>query len=130
MICQLEDPPFRQQLAQQAVADMAELDWASRCRTNSGAVQSVSRSESRGVYPSREIRLAGISREQGNVMGGRGKSRTPVQPLQFTAIGISNAAIDIGSLNLPLLLHPTDHGVLLVLSNTIAYCLAMGNSYL
>lgn len=58
------------------------------------------------------------------------KRRTPVQTLQFTVIGISNAAVDIGSLNLLLLLHPTDHSVTLTLFNTIAYCLAVANSYI
>ncbi|WP_142828305.1 GtrA family protein [Planococcus soli] len=57
------------------------------------------------------------------------KSRAPAQTLQFTIIGISNAAVDIGSLNLLLLLHPTDQSGTLTLFNTIAYCLAVGNSY-
>ncbi|MBT2569652.1 GtrA family protein [Planococcus sp. ISL-110] len=59
-----------------------------------------------------------------------GKSRAPVQTLQFTVIGISNAAVDIGSLNLLLLVHPTDHSGTLTLFNTIAYCLAVSNSYI
>lgn len=59
-----------------------------------------------------------------------GKSRTPVQTLQFTVIGISNAAVDIGSLNLLLLMHPTDHSGTLTFFNTIAYCLAVSNSYI
>lgn len=58
------------------------------------------------------------------------KRRTPVQTLQFTVIGISNAAVDIGSLNLLLLLHPTDHSATLTIFNTIAYCLAVANSYI
>ncbi|MDQ0428702.1 putative flippase GtrA [Planomicrobium stackebrandtii] len=62
-------------------------------------------------------------------MENRKKSRASVQKLQFTVIGISNAAVDIGSLNLLLLLHPTDQSSTLTLFNTIAYCLAVGNSY-
>ena len=58
------------------------------------------------------------------------KRRTPIQTLQFTVIGISNAAVDIGSLNLLLLLHPTSHSGTLTLFNTIAYCLAVSNSYI
>ncbi len=58
------------------------------------------------------------------------KRRAPIQTLQFTVIGISNAAVDIGSLNLLLLLHPTNHGLTLTLFNTLAYCLAVGNSYI
>lgn len=58
------------------------------------------------------------------------KSRTPIQTLQFTIIGASNALVDIGSLNLLLLVHPTDQGSTLTLFNTLAYCLAVGNSYI
>lgn len=58
------------------------------------------------------------------------KSRTPVQTLQFAVIGISNAAVDIGSLNLLLLMHPTDQAGTLTFFNTIAYCLAVSNSYI
>lgn len=58
------------------------------------------------------------------------KSRTPIQTLQFTMIGLSNAAVDIGSLNLLLLLHPTNHNLTLTIFNTVAYCLAVGNSYI
>lgn len=57
------------------------------------------------------------------------KRKAPIQPLQFTLIGISNAAVDIGSLNLLLLLSPTSHSGTLALFNTIAYCLAISNSY-
>lgn len=67
--------------------------------------------------------------ERGDVMEKSNKSRAPIQTLQFTIIGISNAAVDIGSLNLLLLLHPTNHSSTLTLFNTIAYCLAVGNSY-
>src|SRR5690606_8736832 len=58
------------------------------------------------------------------------KSRTPIQTLQFTMIGLSNAAVDIGSLNLLLLLHPTNHNLTLTIFNTVAYCLAVVNSYI
>lgn len=58
------------------------------------------------------------------------KPRTPTQTLQFTIIGLSNAAVDIGSLNLLLLLHPTNHNLTLTIFNTIAYCLAVSNSYI
>ena len=58
------------------------------------------------------------------------KRRAPIQTLQFTIIGISNAVVDIGSLNLLLLVYPTNHGVTLTLFNTLAYCLAVSNSYI
>lgn len=58
------------------------------------------------------------------------KPRTPIQTMQFTIIGLSNAAVDIGSLNLLLLLHPTNQNLTLTTFNTIAYCLAVSNSYL
>ncbi|WP_100488352.1 GtrA family protein [Sporolactobacillus pectinivorans] len=49
---------------------------------------------------------------------------------QFTLIGMTNAAVDLGSLNILLLLFPTKVHALLVLYNTVAYILTMINSYL
>jgi Predicted membrane protein len=49
---------------------------------------------------------------------------------QFILIGMTNAAVDLGSLNLLLLLFPTRLHVLLILYNTIAYILTIINSYL
>ncbi|RPF53300.1 GtrA family protein [Aquisalibacillus elongatus] len=57
------------------------------------------------------------------------KKKGPLQFLQFSAIGAANAGIDIGTLNLLLILFPTDEKWLLVLFNTIAYSLAIINSY-
>jgi putative flippase GtrA len=57
------------------------------------------------------------------------KGKMPLQFLQFSIIGLVNAGIDIGTLNLLLLLFPTDDQYLLVLYNTIAYILAVSNSY-
>ncbi|WP_240377392.1 GtrA family protein [Bacillus piscicola] len=56
-------------------------------------------------------------------------SKGPFQFLQFSIIGIANAGVDIGTLNLLLLLFPTDDRVVLVVFNTIAYSLAVANSY-
>lgn len=53
----------------------------------------------------------------------------PLQFLQFSMIGVANAAIDIGTLNLLLLLFHTDERGMLLLYNTIAYTLAVANSY-
>lgn len=58
----------------------------------------------------------------------KGKSGS-FQFMQFSVIGIANAAIDIGVLNLLLLLFHTDDRMLLLLYNTIAYTLAVANSY-
>lgn len=55
--------------------------------------------------------------------------QAPQQRLQFSIIGLSNAAVDIGSLNLLLILFPTDDRGPLLLLNTIAYILAVINSY-
>ncbi|WLR52794.1 GtrA family protein [Bacillus tianshenii] len=52
-----------------------------------------------------------------------------VQFAQFGFIGILNALVDIGSLNLLLWLFPTDERALLVTYNTISYTLAILNSY-
>ncbi|GAA0440235.1 hypothetical protein GCM10008983_16490 [Lentibacillus halophilus] len=57
------------------------------------------------------------------------QKRGPMQFLQFGVIGFANAAIDIGTLNLLLLLFHTDAKGLLLLYNTIAYTLAVANSY-
>ena len=51
------------------------------------------------------------------------------QVMQFSFIGISNAAIDILSLNALLFLWPTTQNYLLLLFNTISYLLAILNSY-
>ncbi|SDH82756.1 Putative flippase GtrA (transmembrane translocase of bactoprenol-linked glucose) [Alteribacillus persepolensis] len=53
----------------------------------------------------------------------------PLQFMQFSVIGLANAGIDIGVLNLLLILFPTDDRGLLALFNTIAYSLAVANSY-
>lgn len=53
----------------------------------------------------------------------------PLQFLQFGAIGFANAGIDIGTLNLLLILFHTDDRLLLLLYNSIAYLLAVANSY-
>ncbi|WP_130860101.1 GtrA family protein [Gracilibacillus phocaeensis] len=56
--------------------------------------------------------------------------RGPLQFLQFSVIGVSNAGVDIAVLNLLLLLFHPDSRMLLVLCNSIAYSLAVANSYL
>ncbi|WP_208591654.1 GtrA family protein [Gracilibacillus suaedae] len=52
------------------------------------------------------------------------------QFFQFSIIGVSNALIDIGVLNLLLLLFHTDKSAMLLLYNSISYCLAILNSYI
>ncbi len=52
------------------------------------------------------------------------------QLFQFSIIGASNALIDIGTLNLLLLLFHSDNRFILLLFNTISYSLAVLNSYL
>lgn len=47
----------------------------------------------------------------------------------FSVIGASNALIDIGSFNLLLFIWPTENNQLLLLFNSIAYLLAITNSY-
>ncbi|UFT98268.1 GtrA family protein [Radiobacillus kanasensis] len=51
------------------------------------------------------------------------------QVLQFSFIGLSNAVVDLASLNLLLWLWPTEETGLLLLFNTISYTLAIINSY-
>jgi putative flippase GtrA len=61
-----------------------------------------------------------------------GKSKLKSGSIRFTkfsAVGLSNAAVDIGVLNLFLWLQPTREVYLLVLFNGIALVLANANSY-
>ncbi len=55
--------------------------------------------------------------------------RLKTQIFQFSLIGISNAVVDIGSLNLFLWVWPTQAAGLLLTFNTLAYTLAILNSY-
>jgi putative flippase GtrA len=48
---------------------------------------------------------------------------------QFGIVGLVNAGVDIGSLNLLLLIWPTNDNGTLILFNTISYILAIINSY-
>jgi putative flippase GtrA len=45
-------------------------------------------------------------------------------------VGLTSGALDLGSLNLLLLIWPTSNHVLLVIFNTFAYALAVLNSYI
>ncbi|MGJ9459097.1 GtrA family protein [Oceanobacillus sp. CF4.6] len=58
------------------------------------------------------------------------KKENTFQVLQFSAIGGMNALIDIGTLNLLLFFWYADNNEILLLFNTIAYTLAVTNSYL
>ncbi len=49
--------------------------------------------------------------------------------MSFSAIGVLNALVDIGALNLLMLLFPTDDRIQLITYNTISYVLAIINSY-
>lgn len=51
------------------------------------------------------------------------------QVMSFSAIGVMNALVDIGALNLLMLLFPTDDRIQLIMYNTISYVLAIINSY-
>ena len=52
-----------------------------------------------------------------------------VQYIHFCTVGLSNAAVDLGVLNLLLYLHPTQSVWVLLLYNTVAVSLAILNSY-
>lgn len=51
------------------------------------------------------------------------------QVLQFSSIGALNAAVDIGMLNIFLWIWPTSDNMMLLLFNSLAYFLAIANSY-
>ena len=57
------------------------------------------------------------------------KKQTRVKYAQFSAVGISNMLVDVGALNLLLLVGPTRSPELLVLYNVAALVLANANSY-
>ena len=58
-----------------------------------------------------------------------GIGRGSKQVMSFSAIGVMNALVDIGALNLLMLFFPTDDRIQLIVYNTIAYTLAITNSY-
>ncbi len=58
------------------------------------------------------------------------RKQTGVKYVQFSLVGGSNALVDLGALNLLLLLWPTRSPELLVAFNTVALVLTNGNSYL
>ena len=58
------------------------------------------------------------------------QKRTGVKYAQFSAVGITNMLVDVGALNLLLLVGPTRSPELLVLYNVAALVLANANSYL
>lgn len=60
----------------------------------------------------------------------RGLLRGLIQYIKFGAVGLTSGALDLGSLNLLLLIWPTSNHVLLVVFNTFAYALAVLNSYI
>jgi membrane protein DedA with SNARE-associated domain/putative flippase GtrA len=55
---------------------------------------------------------------------------TGVKYAQFSLVGISNAMVDIGVLNLLLLIYPTSSPEILVLYNLVALAITNANSYL
>jgi len=55
---------------------------------------------------------------------------TGVKYAQFSLVGISNALVDLGVMNLLLLIHPTRSPEILVLFNLLALALTNANSYL
>lgn len=68
---------------------------------------------------------------QGAVQATPDKPRYVIgQYVRFIVVGLSNAAVDLGVLNLLLYLRPTHDPLMLVADNTIAVALAILNSYL
>jgi len=61
---------------------------------------------------------------------GRAPRRVDAQYVQFLAVGFSNALVDLGTLNLLLVLYPTHAVLSLLADNTFAVALAILNSYL
>lgn len=72
----------------------------------------------------------GIAERRAEQPGKQRKLSTAHQYLRFCLVGLSNAVVDLGALNLLLLLYPTHSDLTLLLYNTIAVMLAILNSYL
>lgn len=60
----------------------------------------------------------------------QGLVRGIIQYIKFSTVGITSGALDIGSLNFMLFLWPAANYFVLVLFNTLAYSLAVLNSYI
>lgn len=60
----------------------------------------------------------------------QGFIRGIIQYLKFGTVGLISGALDLGSLNLMLVIWPTTNHLLLVTFNTVAYALAVLNSYI
>lgn len=63
-------------------------------------------------------------------MTARERRQLIAQYLHFSLVGLSNAVVDLGILNLLMLVHPTDDSLILVVDNTIAVAAAILNSYI
>lgn len=63
-------------------------------------------------------------------MTAKGRLKSILQVAHFSVIGLFNALVDIGSLNLLLIIWPTTDKQMLLLFNSIAYTLAVTNSYI
>ena len=61
---------------------------------------------------------------------GESLPETGIKYAQFSLVGSSNALVDLGAMNLLLLIHPTRSPELLVLYNLLALALTNANSYL
>ncbi|UOQ84559.1 GtrA family protein [Gracilibacillus salinarum] len=63
-------------------------------------------------------------------MPNRKRKSGRLQFAQFSVIGVTNALVDIGALNLLLILFPTENSTWLIAYNSISYTLAILNSYI
>lgn len=63
-------------------------------------------------------------------MTGSQRRQLIAQYVHFSLVGLSNAVVDLGILNLLLLIYPTDDSLILVVDNTIAVAAAILNSYI
>jgi len=71
-----------------------------------------------------------VTANEGALILKQGMVRGFIQYIKFGTIGLTSGALDIGSLNFMLFLWPAASPFVLVLFNTLAYSLAVLNSYI
>src|SRR5579875_1548304 len=80
--------------------------------------------------PHRTRSVTAASSARARQAQGGAPRRVRVQYARFLAVGFSNALVDLGTLNILLVLYPTRAALSLLADNTFAVALAILNSYL
>lgn len=100
------------------------IDFPVSCR---GADQTIATISSTAWQPTSQVTTALIASQKRARLR---RSAIAMQYIRFCVVGLSNALVDLGILNLLLLAHPTRNPLVLLLDNTLAVSLAILNSWL